>query len=349
MITVYPVDAVSSAPLYSGRMAREVLSVFSAGATSADPLGCRSGVRPGTPSTTVTATSTTWTIGAHAGVLDLETAIEASGYLYAINVTSGLPTGAVTAANATNPRVDIVWLRVDDPAESDGSSVPAVVAGYTAGTAAPSPVPPATPARCMVLAWINVPVSGGGAPTVTWKAPVAVSAGGIIPTPDSTGYPATPYVGQYVDDATLGLLRWNGSAWTHVARQHGEWTSSSIAVPSGTLWGPGSTYAIDGTVSSTPALGTGTTDGITVTPAGIYAVNMTATFSVALGGRSFIGIKYAGNDIARVSIAAGESFANVTLPNLPMTTVSAVTFNVYQSLGSSVNMTTRVRLTKISD
>jgi hypothetical protein len=177
-ITVFGVDAVTGAPSYTGRMIRESLSVFSSGAASADPFACRSGVRPGTSTTTVTATSTTWTIGAHAGILDLQAAVEASGYPYAINAVGGLPTGAVTAANATYPRVDIVWLRIDDPAESDGSSVPAVVAGYTAGTAASSPVAPATPARCMVLANINVPQSGGGSPTVTWMAPYALAAGG---------------------------------------------------------------------------------------------------------------------------------------------------------------------------
>jgi len=122
-----------------------------------------------------------WTIAAHAGVLDLQTAVEAAPYPYAVNAVGGLPTGAVTAAHATLARVDIVWLRIDDPAEADGSSVPAVVAGYTAGTAASSPAAPATPARCMVLGWVNVPASGGGSPTVTWVAPYAVAAGVLDP------------------------------------------------------------------------------------------------------------------------------------------------------------------------
>ena len=33
----------------------------------------------------------------------------------------------------------------------------------------------------MVLAWVNVPASGGGAPTVTWKATYAVAAGVLDP------------------------------------------------------------------------------------------------------------------------------------------------------------------------
>jgi hypothetical protein len=64
----------------------------------------------------------------------------------------------------------------------------------------------------MVLATIQVPMSGGGSPTVIWTAPYTVGAGGVLPVPAGV-YPATPYVGQYVDDATLGLLRWNGTTW----------------------------------------------------------------------------------------------------------------------------------------
>jgi hypothetical protein len=149
-------------------MLRETLSVLLPGATAASPFAVASGVRQGTSTTTVTTTSTTWTMGLHAGVLNLESAVESGPYCYAVNTAQ---TGSVNAAHATLPRVDIVWVRLDDPAEGDGSSVPAVVAGYTAGTANASPVAPATPARCMVLAQLNVPASGGGAPTAVWKAP----------------------------------------------------------------------------------------------------------------------------------------------------------------------------------
>jgi len=83
------------------------------------------------------------------------------------HVAQILPRVAATAA-AGSARIDIVWVRQDIPLE-DGASVPAVVPGYTAGTAG-SGVPPTTPARCLVLATINVPASGGGSPTVTWKA-----------------------------------------------------------------------------------------------------------------------------------------------------------------------------------
>ena len=183
-ILAWPVNAVAGAPAYSARDVRQAQSVYLAGATTADPFGARSGVRPGTSPTTVTVAAGVWTIGAHAGVLDLQPAIEAAPYLYKVDAVGGLPTGAVTPAHATLARTDIVWLRIDDPAEVDGSTVPAVVAGYTAGTTGGLGLGggnPATPARGIVLAWVNVPASGGGAPTVTWKAPYAVAAGAPIP------------------------------------------------------------------------------------------------------------------------------------------------------------------------
>jgi len=212
-VIVWPVDAVTGAPSYTGRSLRETLAPLLAGATAARPLGARSGVRPGTSATTVTATSTIWTLNACAGILDMETAVEAGPYAFAINTAQ---TGAVTAADATRPRVDIVWVRLDDPAESDGSSVPAVVAGYTAGAPlAGSPVAPATPARCMVLATLQVPMSGGGSPTVIWVAPCTVAAGAPIPVANQAARGAlTPYDGLRIYRLDLHCVQtYNGTQW----------------------------------------------------------------------------------------------------------------------------------------
>jgi len=214
---------VNGAPSFTGRALREAQSVYLAGASTADPFGVRSGVRPGTSPTTITATGTTWTVGAHAGALDLETAVEASGYAYAVNATGGLPTGPVTAANATYPRHDVIYAHLDDPAESDGSSVPAVTFGYVAGTVLTAGTLEITalPARSVAYATVNVPISGGGAPTVTWVAPYTVAAGGVLPVAAGVR-PASPYLGQYIDDATAGLLRYDGTAW-----MGGAWIAST--------------------------------------------------------------------------------------------------------------------------
>lgn len=201
--TVFPADAVAGEPAYSGRELRQVHAPALAGATAARPLGARSGVRPGTSTTTVTATSTTWTVRPFAGVIDGEAAVEAGPYWFAFDTNT---TGAVTAANATNPRIDIVYVRVDDPAEGDGTAAPAVAIGYLAGTAAASPVAPPTPARSFAIARINVPAAGGGSPSVTWVAPYATTPGAPVPVRSDTERDAVATAWGATDENPLTVL-----------------------------------------------------------------------------------------------------------------------------------------------
>ena len=186
---VWPVDAVSGAPAYSGRAARQSsLAPLLAGASATRPLGAASGVRPGTPATTVAATSTTWTVHPFAGIADVETAGEAGPYGFAFDADT---TGSVNAAHATLTRWDGIFVCIDDPAESDGSSTPAARVVYVAGNANATPSlgepgaasGPAVPARSVRIARIVVPQSGGGSPSVVWLAPVCAAAGGIFISP----------------------------------------------------------------------------------------------------------------------------------------------------------------------
>lgn len=181
--TLWPVDPVAGQPSYTGRRLRQAMSALLFGATAARPLGGRSGIRPGPTTSLLAATSTTWTLGAHAGVVDAELAGEAGPYSYAFDTAQ---TGAMTPAPSNpNSRIDIVWVRIDDPSESDGSTTPAPVAGYTAGVAAASnPAVPSPPAvtggssRYIVIGQILVPFSGS--PVVTVTAPFAAAAGGRV-------------------------------------------------------------------------------------------------------------------------------------------------------------------------
>lgn len=354
---LFPADAVAGAPSYTGRMLRQLLGALTGGSTSARPLGSRSGVSPGTPASTVSATSTTWTVQPHAGVMDVEAAVQAGAYHYSFDTAQ---TGAMTAANASNPRIDILWVRVDDPAESDGSSTPAVSIQYTAGTAAASPaipVPTGTgSARSMVLAQINVPTSGGGSPTVTWVAPVCVAAGGIIPMPAGTR-PASPYSGQYIDDATAGLLRSNGSTWGPAVKaivgialtdgaSHLIGTSNTTA--SIGVWT--SNYLSAGATASGMSIGS---TGITIGVTGLYWVSGSLSYdestnstgrravwqSVQSGGAgSFVGVGASTRQII-AAVAGGTSVAMVAQPMLLNAgdVVSAVPF---QSSGVNINYTT---------
>jgi hypothetical protein len=219
-ITVWAVNAVSNNPTYAGRQLRQTTTApFLAGATTARPLGAFSGVRPGTPATTVTApTSTSWSCAPHIGVIDGQTAAESGPYMYSVD--AAVP-GTITAANASNPRVDIIYAQVNDPAESDGSTTPGVTISYLAGQAGATPTAPATPARSIVLAQINVPKSGGGNPSVTWVAPYFAAAGGRPQVATVANLPAggsTSRYDVYGDTAANnGTWSWNGTAWTQYA------------------------------------------------------------------------------------------------------------------------------------
>lgn len=204
-------DAVSSEPSYDGQALRTASSPLMFGASSARPLGAWSGVRIGTPTDTVSVSGSTYTVDPHSGIIDEHTSAVAGPYSYAVTVAE---TGSVDPADATHPRKDIISVRVDDPAQSDGSSVPAAVVEYTAGTAAASPTAPATPDRSILLATLNVPASGGGSTSVVWEAAYTGAAGCILPARNDTQRDAIlAAVGSsteaplYVHHADDGLIR----------------------------------------------------------------------------------------------------------------------------------------------
>lgn len=211
---VWPVNTES----YTPQEWRQVQSPMIGGATAARPLGARSGVRPGTPTSTVALdNATTWRVKPHAGVLDTATNAGTGPYFYAFDADV---TGTVVAAEAII-RKDILWVRLDDPSNSDGSSTPAAVLGYTKGTVASTP--PAVPARAMRIATITVPVSGGGAPTIVLDAAYAVGAGGVVPTRNATERTALaasasaecPILTDCLDRPGT-ILRSTGGAWTNI-------------------------------------------------------------------------------------------------------------------------------------
>lgn len=297
-VTVFPVDAVSGAPSYTGRQLRQLLAVLTGGGVGSRPLIGRSGVNPRTPASTVAASSSTWTVHPHGGYVDAEASAASGGYFYTVDADV---TGSMTAANASNPRVDLIYVQISDPAESDGSSTPSAVLGYVAGTAAASPVAPATPARSLALAQINVPVSGGGSPSVSWVARSMTAAGGIPPVSGSSAYPSSPYVGQYIDDASLGLLRWDGAAWSRPVPQPA-WvnlpipgsSTAGVAVPR---------YQFD------PSTGKVTLRGILNAAAGTYPSNG-ASFLVY--NASWPAAITPGDQSRYLSVATGNSASTAT-------------------------------------
>jgi hypothetical protein len=139
---------------------------------------------------------------------------QGAGYLCAIPATAL----TVTAADGSNPRKDIVVGRMRDNTEDSSGFIVDEVYLIT-GTPASIPVAPSTPAGQLYLGTIDVPVSGGGNPTLTYNPTFTVAIGGILPVADNAGLPTiVRREGMYADQAdTNTLMRWSGSAWEAVA------------------------------------------------------------------------------------------------------------------------------------
>ncbi|MFE4697295.1 hypothetical protein ACFRIC_09395 [Streptomyces sp. NPDC056738] len=180
-------------------------------------LGARSGIIPGTGGFGVSIAGSTITVGSGIAVV-----YYAGEGVFRAPMTSS-STLTLTAAHATLPRVDLVYLRIWCNSV-DASGLNQADCVYLAGTAAASPVAP-TPAGTLIympLATINVPASGGGSPTVSQAVlPYTVAPGGILPLQSSA--PPSPYTGQFYDNGT-DLLRYNGSSWDTYQKVPGAWT-----------------------------------------------------------------------------------------------------------------------------
>lgn len=183
------------------------------GGGSGRQLGGRSGFRVGTPSNVLTATSTTWTLGACSAMLDpgAQTHQGMYGWSNDTNVT-----GTVTAADATYDRKDIVYIQVND-SDMDTSGAKSAPVLYLAGTATANPQPPALPARSFLVGTITVPKAGGGSPTVARNTATYVAAGAPQPTySDAERDALDKYDGLTVLCADIGGRPeriWNGAEW----------------------------------------------------------------------------------------------------------------------------------------
>jgi hypothetical protein len=181
------------------------------------PLGGRSGFRADTPSTILSVTSTTWTLQPCSAQLDPGFATHQGMYGWASDQNV---TGAVTAADATYPRVDIVYIQVNDSSAGDGSGATSAPVLYLAGTPGATPSAPALPVRSFLVGTINVPQAGGGAPTATLNTARFVAAGARLPVNSAAERPSAPAVGQEVTrlDRNNHVQQWNGTAWKWVSR-----------------------------------------------------------------------------------------------------------------------------------
>jgi hypothetical protein len=248
------VDADTSTllPKYTAQQFRQGQSALYGGG-SGRRLGGRSGFRVDTPSTILTASSTTWTLGPCSAQIDPGATTHQGMYGWA---TDANVTGTVTAADATNPRKDIVYIQVNDSSAGDGSGALTANVSYLAGTPAPvgagTPAPPTLPARSFLVGTISVPISGGGSPTVVRNPAVFAAAGAPLPVSSQTERDAlVTYDGLTVQRLDLpgrpleawsaASTQWHGQVWTSYTPTWGGWISlGSGAVSTGSymLVGP---------------------------------------------------------------------------------------------------------------
>lgn len=79
----------------------------------------------------------------------------AQGLYFALNDAS--VTVAISTSNSTNPRIDAIWVRVQDSFYSGTTNAASV--GATTGTPASTPVTPSIPAGALLLATVLVPAN----------------------------------------------------------------------------------------------------------------------------------------------------------------------------------------------
>lgn len=209
-ITCQPMDASGGLPTYSASNERQADAALYGGGSGL-ALGARSGFRPGAGNV-LTVSSTTWTLTPGAAIITPGAATAQGSYRWSSDANS---TGAITAADATYARKDIVYIQVNDSSSGDGSGALTAPVLYLAGTPSATPVAPTLPPRSFLVGTITVPQVGGGSPTVVKNPAVFVAAGGIQPIADQAEQDGlTPYKGMRIRRMDLGFdAVYNGTRW----------------------------------------------------------------------------------------------------------------------------------------
>ncbi|QMP84115.1 hypothetical protein HQ601_00027 [Streptomyces phage Alderaan] len=124
--------------------------------------------------------------------------------------------------NASNPRIDLVVLRIYDGAVDGGAETKGAIE-IVQGAAAATPIVPTVPAAAIPLAQVRVPAgASAGSGGIDWGTALTdrrtgtVAVGGIL-----VGAPTAPgaYPGQFRDGGR-GIERWNGTSWMPTEERH---------------------------------------------------------------------------------------------------------------------------------
>lgn len=207
-------DVHTATPSYAAVDLRR-LDTLTLHPASSDRWGARTGVRPHSTAA-VTLSGTQWTVQETLAVVYPRETSTSAPYRVAIERT----TGALTAADGSNPRIDAldVYIQDDDEDASGQRRVPPVL--YTAGTPASSPTAPTLAAGRLRLATILVPAGGSPAPSISTQAQFSHGPG-ILPARTAAELPSSGvHESTYADRwDTDTLYRFDGSIFQPVASQ----------------------------------------------------------------------------------------------------------------------------------
>lgn len=149
--------------------------------------------------------------------------VEAAG-AYPVVLTDHAPL-TFADGDASNPRTDLVVLRVYD-AQFDTSNRTEAVLEVIQGAPAATPEPPQAPVGSLPLAHVAVPAGASvGTGGINWQTGLTdlrrttVAVGGVIPLGGTRDEPGG-YPGQY-RDTDAHLQRWDGTHWSAYPRQVG--------------------------------------------------------------------------------------------------------------------------------
>jgi hypothetical protein len=345
-ITFHPVDADTSTllPKYTAQQFRQGQSALYGGG-SGRRLGGRSGFRVDTPSNILTATSTTWTLVPCAGMIDPAAATYQGMYGWATdsNITGTGPTGVV-AADATNPRKDIVYIQIDDK-NVDGSGSLAGDVKYLAGTPGVTPVAPTLPARSFLVGTITVPQSGGGSPTVVLNPARFAAAGAPLPVYSQTERDALDeYDGLIVQRRDLPGRpneTWDGAGWR--GKGHAEFTGPYQASTAGAGINYG-TLTVDAAKTVGHTFATGGAGGtVTASEEGAYVVT-SILLPDASPGNVHMWATLAGDTVASEGqITYG---GNIHTISFSVYLAAGATLTLGTTTSNTVNIGSRVKITK---
>lgn len=318
------------------------------GGGSGRRLGGRSGFRVDTPSTVLTATSTTWTLGPCAAMIDPGATTHQGMYGWSSDANE---TGTVTAADATNPRKDIVYIKINDSSAGDGSGALSAPVLYLAGTPGVTPVAPTLAARSFLVGTISVPIAGGGSPTVVLNPARFAAAGAPLPVYSEAERDALDKFDsltvQRRDLPGRPCETWDGTDWVGAVR-HVEYSNTQVGVPNNQAYGP-SVMTADTGRSRYPGVVTNTVNDLfTVSQGGVYTISWYQVWTTPTAGPCFFAVDRTTGGTVRL---AGEQKPSAyehtfTLANVSLNAGETIKLIFVQTSGDVINVTHRVRITK---